>query len=100
MRQREQADHRLAGAPRVTGGEPALPGQAIGRTREQRVAVDEVPQRHGLAAKAVDHVPIVDDVTVPPLAPAAAAPQGEHLALAEEAFQAVIVEADPQPVAD
>jgi len=43
---------------------------------------------------------IVDDVTVSPSAAAAAAPQGQHMALAEKAFEAVIIETNAESVTD
>ena len=42
---------------------PTLEGFAIGLTREQLVAVDQIWQRHRLLAQRVDHVPVIDDVT-------------------------------------
>jgi hypothetical protein len=38
--------------------EQALEAQAIGLTRKDLVAVDQVEQRHGLAAQRVDDVPV------------------------------------------
>jgi hypothetical protein len=48
----------------------------------------------------MDDVPIVDDVPMPSLAVAAAAAQGQCPALADEAFQAVVVQPHPQAEAD
>jgi len=77
-----------------------LPGGAVGGAREQRVAVDQVEQRHRLAAQAVDDVAVVDHLDAPPIARGAAARQGEHVALGEEAFQPVIIDAQAEPEAD
>src|SRR4051812_50051116 len=52
----QQADHGAAGGARITGGKQVLPGGAVGGAREQRVTIDQVEQRHRLAAQAVDDV--------------------------------------------
>jgi hypothetical protein len=77
-----------------------LPGQTIGQAREQRVTIDQVEQRHRLAAHAVDNTAVVDDVTMPSLGLAAAAAQGQRQALADEAFQPIVIETHPHAKAD
>src|ERR1700712_5312725 len=58
----EQTDHDFAGSAPVEGFRYDCPSLGIGRSREQLVAIDEIGERLWLAAKAVNDVPIVDDV--------------------------------------
>jgi hypothetical protein len=50
MGERQQLDHDPASDTRRPRLEQALPGSAVGRAREQRVTVEEMQQRHRLAA--------------------------------------------------
>ena len=45
-----------------------IEGPPVGLAREQPVAIDEVEQRHGLAAQGMDDVVVVDDLVVPAVA--------------------------------
>ena len=67
-----------------------LEGAPIGRAREQLIAVDQVEQRHGLAAQRVDDVAVVDDVAALAVRDRPAAPQRHHRRHAEEAFEPVV----------
>ena len=100
MGERQQLDHGPAGDARSPALEQALPGSAVGRAREQRVTVDEMQQRHRLAAQAVNDMPVVHHLDAASVARRTAARQGQHQALADEAFQPVIVDAQVQPIAD
>ena len=53
-----------------------LEGSPIGVSRKELVAVDQAQKRHGLLAQGMDHVPVVDDVTV--LAVRARPPAGQR----------------------
>ena len=57
-----------------------LEGALVGRTREELVAVDQVEQRHRLAAQGVDDVAVVDDVTALAVRHRLAAPQRQRRA--------------------
>ena len=74
MGQGEQVDHDAAGLLLRQPLQEGVEGSAIGFAREQLVAIDEVEQRHRLAAQRVDHMPIVDDLVV--LAAGMARPRG------------------------
>ena len=62
-RQHQQLDRDLARPLVANFGAQHLEGFAIGLTREQLIAVDQIRQRHRLLAQRVDHVPVVDDMT-------------------------------------
>ena len=62
MRQRQQFGRDLTRPLVAHFGAQRLEGFAIGRTREQLVAVDQIGQRHRLLAQRVDHVPARTDV--------------------------------------
>ena len=59
----KQFDRDLARALVAHFGAQRFEGFAIGLTREQLIAVDQIGQRHRLLAQRVDDVPVVDDVT-------------------------------------
>src|SRR5271156_2835068 len=84
----------------IAARQQLLPGQTIGRARKQRVTIDQVEQRHRLAAQAVDNMAVVDDVTMPSFGLAAAAAQAQRQALADEAFQPIVIETHSQAKAD
>ena len=48
----------------LSPGQQRLEGAGIGAAREQLVAIDQIEQRHRLAAQRMDDVPVVDDVAV------------------------------------
>ena len=89
VRQRQQTHHGPARGARIDLADQPLPGGAVGRPRKQSVTIDEVKQRHRLAAQAVDDVAIVHHLGTPAVAGWPAASQGQHPALAEKAFQPV-----------
>ena len=62
MGKREQSNHRAAGRFFSCAGKQRFEGALVGDTREQLIAVDQIEQRHRLAAQRVDDVPIVDDL--------------------------------------
>jgi transposase len=62
LRQCQQLDRHFARPLVARLGAQRLEGFAIGRTREQLVAVDQIGQRHRLLAQRMDDVPVVDDV--------------------------------------
>ena len=66
------ATEPFAGSSRVARGYQTLPRQSVGWTWEQRVAIDEVEQRHRLATEAADDMAVVDDMSAPPVTAAAA----------------------------
>ena len=73
---------------------------AIRFSRKDLVAVDEIHQRHGFAPQAVNDVPIVDDVSVLAVAGCSSATERHETRRAEEEIEPVVIQADPQPVAD
>ena len=71
-----------------------------GRTWPERVAIGQADQGARLGAQRVDHVAVVDDVATPPLGPGAAARQGQQMRAAEIGLEPVVVDAQPQALAD
>ena len=100
MGERQQADHDRAGTAFLTLLAQRFEGPGIGRTREQLVTVDQVEQRHRLPAQGMDDMAVVDDVAALALRHRLAAPQRGNRRRAEEAFEPVVVNADPQAMAD
>ena len=62
--QGQQLDHDAAGLPLRQPFQEGIEGSPIGLAREELVAIDEVEQRHRLAAQRMDDMPIVDDLVV------------------------------------
>ena len=101
MRQRQQFNGDFAGDFVGSLGYQDIEGPRIGRPGEKLIAIDQVAQRHRLAAQGVDDVAIINDVSMLAtgrLRPAAG--EAEHVAGAEEALEPVIVEAHAQALTD
>ena len=96
----QEIDHQPAGWLLGEPVEQPVEGLPIGLAREELVAVDEVEQRHGFAPQGVDHMAIIDDMTVLAVGIGTPARQGHERRAADEQIEAVIVKPDPQPVAD
>ena len=100
MRQRQQLDRDLARPPVAQFGAQHLEGFAIGLTREQLIAVDQIGQRHRLLAQCVDHVPVVDDVTALAVRDRLPPSERHHWGRAKETVEPVVVEVHAQAMAD
>ena len=100
MGERQEIDHQTARRLFRELFEQPVEGQAIGVAGEQLVAIDEIEQRHGFAPQGVDHMAIIDDMGV--LAGGGGAPprQGHQQGAADEQVEAVIIQPDPQAMAD
>ena len=90
-----------------------LEGALVGGTREQLIAVDQIGKRHRLSPQRADDVPVVDDIARRirrasfrrPMSALArrdgtAAPERRHGRHAEDAFEAVVEDADAQAMPD
>jgi hypothetical protein len=69
--------------------------------REQLIAIDQIEERHRLAAQRMDDVMVVDHMAM--LAAALrrpAAPQGQQLRRAKKAFEPIVIEVNIEAVAD
>ena len=100
MGERQQPDHGAARPLLAVAGQQRLEGALIGAAREQLLAIDQIEQRHRLAAQGVDDVPVIDDVAVLAVGVRAAAAQRHQRRRAEKAFEPVVVEAHAQAMAD
>ena len=96
----EDLHHRATGLPSGLAGQHGLECPRIGRPRKQAVAVDQAEERHRLAPQRVDDVAVVDHVTVPPVGLPPPPRQRELMGAAEIDLEPVVMEPDPQPVAD
>jgi len=82
------------------GGQGSVEEAAIGIAGEELVAVDETNERHRLASQRVDDVAIVDDLAALAVALRAPSRQRHQVGAAEKEVEPIIVEPDPQAVAD
>ncbi len=98
--QAEQFNHGLACRTLRQLLAQAFEGQSIGLTRKDLIAVDQVEQRHGLAAQRVDDVPVVDDVAVLATGTRTAALQRHQGGAAQEQFQPVVIQPHAQSMTD
>jgi hypothetical protein len=98
--QTEQFNHALACLALRELLEQTIEGQSIGLARKDLIAVDQVEQRHGLAAQRVDDVPVVDDVTVFAIGARTAALQRHQGRAAQEQFQPVVIQPHAQSMTD
>jgi hypothetical protein len=96
----EDLDHGAAGGSLGGMFEQAFEGAAVGVAGEELGAIDEVQQRHRLAAQAVDDVAVVDDVPVLAVRLGAPARQGHERGGGKEKLQAIVMETDAEPLAD
>ena len=87
-------------APRRGQREQGLERQSEGPAGEELVAIDQIEQRHRFAAQRMDDVTIVDDMAMFAVWLRPPAPQGENGRRALEAFQPIVIETHPQPMAD
>ena len=98
--EREQVDGDPAGLSFGQRGPQRLEGVPVGVAGEELVAVDEVEERHRLAAKRVDDVAVVHDLVVPAVREGPSARQRQEVRAADQDVEPVVVEAHAQPVAD
>ena len=77
-----------------------LEGSGVGLPGEELVAVDEPQQRHRLALQRVDDMPVVDDMTMLAMGMSSTSSQRHLRRTAQIDLEAIVVEADTQPVAN
>ena len=70
----------------------------IGAAREELLTIDQIEQRHRLAAQGMDDVPIIDHMTV--FAAGMRSPQRDQRRRAEETFEPVVIQPHAKPMAD
>lgn len=68
--------------------------------REELIAIDEVQERHRLAAERMDHMAIVDDLAVLAVGMGPPAGQRHQGSAADEHLEPVVIEADAQAMPD
>ena len=86
--QGEKIDHDAAGLPLRQPLQEHVEGSPIGLAREQLVAIDQVEQRHRLAAQRMDDMAVVDDLVVLAVGMRAPARQRHELRAADEDIRA------------
>ena len=99
-RERGKADHGAAGWSLAETGEQGIERQGEGSAGEELITIDQIEQRHRLAAQGMDDVTIVDDMAMSAVRLGPTAPQDDDGRRALKAFQPIVVEAHPRPVAD
>ena len=75
-------------------------GSSIGLAGEELIPIDEVEERHRLAAERVDHMPIVDDLVVLAVGMDPPAGQRHQVAAADEHVEPVVIQAYTQAMPD
>ena len=95
VREGQEFDHQLACGFFARLLQHPVEGQPVGVTGKELVAVNEVQQRHRLAAQRVDDVAIIDDVTMLARGGGPPACQRRERRAADEQIEAVIVKPDP-----
>lgn len=100
MRERQKADHDAASGPLAQSGEQGVERQGVGTAGEELVAIDQVEQRHRLAAQGMDDMAIVDDMAMFAIGLWPPAPQGGDERRALEAVEPVVVKSHAQAVPD
>ena len=100
MGQGQNADHGPAGGAGREAGRERLEGSGVGLPGEELIAVDEPQQRHRLALQRVDDMPVVDDMTMLAMGMSSTSSQRHLRRTAQIDLEAIVVEADTQPVAN
>ena len=98
--ERQKANHGAAGGSLAESGEQGVERKGVGAARKELGAIDQIEQRHRLTAQRMDDVTIIDDMAVFAARLGAAAPQGEDWRRALEAFEPIVMQMHPQPLAD
>src|ERR1700693_1467870 len=73
---------------------------AIGLARPQLISIHEVQQCHGFASQRMDHMPIIDHMTVLAVPSRPTPYEGEHTRAAEEQLHPVVKQAGAWTVTD
>ena len=88
---------------RQAAGQPlqeCVEGSSIGLAGEELIPIDEVEERHRLAAERVDHMSIVDDLVVLAVGMDSPAGQRHQVAAADEHVEPVVIQAHTQAMPD
>ena len=99
-RERENPDHGAASWSLTETGEQGVERQGEGSAGEELIAIDQIEQRHGLAAQGMDDVTVVDDMAMFAVRPGPTASQDDDGRRALETFEPIVIKAHPQPMAD
>ena len=81
-------------------GEQGVERQGEGSAGEELIAIDQIEQRHGLAAQGMDDVTVVDDMAMFAVRLGPTASQDDDGRRALETFEPIVIKAHPQPMAD
>ena len=98
--ERQKSDHGAAGGSLAESGEQGVERKGVGAAGEELVAIDQIEQRHRLAAQGMDDMAIVDDMAMFAVWLRSPAPQGDDVRGALEAFEPVIIKTHAQPMTD
>jgi len=100
VRHGQQIDGHPAGGVLAFMLQQMLEHPSVGFAGEQAIAIDQPHKRHRLAPQRVDHMPVIDDMTMLAIVASAAAHQGHEQRAAQEQIDPVIIEPRAQAVSD
>src|ERR1700733_15322808 len=100
MSDAQDLDHQLASAALGELFAQMIEHIAISLARPKLIAIIKMQQRHRCTSQRVDHVPIVDHMTVLPVAAGTPAHKTQHLCTADEQLHAIVKQVCPQPMPD
>ena len=90
MSERQQSDDRAARLLLAVTGQQCFEGALIGAAREELLTIDQIEQRHRLAAQGMDDVQIIDHMTVFAAGMRSPAAQRDQRRRAEETFEPIV----------
>jgi len=90
MSERQQSDDRAARLLLAVTGQQCFEGALIGAAREELLTIDQIEQRHRLAAQGMDDVQIIDHMTVFAAGMRSSAAQRDQRRRAEETFEPIV----------
>ena len=99
MCDRQKANHGAAGGSLAESGEQGVERKGVGAAGKDLGAIDQIEQRHRLAAQGMDDMAIVDDMAMFAVWERPPAPQGDDVRGALEAFEPVVIKTHAQPTA-
>jgi hypothetical protein len=96
--ERQKTDHGAAGWSLADSSEQGVERKGVGAAGKQLVAIDQIEQRHRLAAQGMNDMAIVDDMAMLAVWLRSPAPQGDDVRGALEAFESVVIKTYAQPM--
>ena len=89
--ERQKTNHGAARWSLADSSEQSVERKGVGAARKELVAIDQIEQRHWLAAQGMNDMAIVDDMAMFAVRQRSPAPQGDDVRGALEAFEPVVI---------